>query len=140
MATITLTDAQVTMLRGILGVVDGDAPALTEAVPTTVPDRARDPKTGRYVKAGSKAAVKATKKAGKKARAAKKAKQDDFVAWLQETAEQRHARQSSNREMAAWMRSKGLVPNGQAWAAAKHGERSVAKLRKLNDADGLLKK
>jgi hypothetical protein len=45
------------------------------------------------------------------------------------------ARKSANREAAAWMREKGLVPSGQAWVAVKNGERNVVKLRKLNAAD-----
>lgn len=55
----------------------------------------------------------------------------EFVTWIRATAEQRKARKASNAEMAAWMRSKGLVPNGAAWEACKKGERSVARLRKL---------
>lgn len=56
---------------------------------------------------------------------------NEFVTWLRDTAEQRAARKSSNKDAAAWMRSKGLVPNGPAWDAVKKGERSVAKLRKM---------
>ncbi len=54
-----------------------------------------------------------------------------FVLWLKTSAPQRAARKASNAEMAAWMRSKGLTPNGAAWEAVKHGERSVVALRKL---------
>lgn len=56
---------------------------------------------------------------------------NEFVTWLRDTAEQRAARKSSNREMAAWLRSKGLEPNGAVWEAAKKGERSLKALRKL---------
>jgi len=63
------------------------------------------------------------------------AKDSGFVTWLRDSAEARHARKESNAELAAWMRSKGLHPGGQAWTAAKAGERGVAKLRKLNKAD-----
>lgn len=58
-----------------------------------------------------------------------------FVTWVRDTAEARKARKSSNADMAAWMRSKGLVPNGSAWELAKKGERSVVTLRKANAAD-----
>lgn len=64
------------------------------------------------------------------AKAAKPA-ETEFVGWLRETAEARKARKTSNAEMAAWMRSKGLVPNGAAWEAAKKGERSIKVLKKL---------
>ena len=56
---------------------------------------------------------------------------NEFVGWLRETAEQRHARKTSNREMAAWLREKGLPTNGPVWEAAKKGERSMRVLRKL---------
>lgn len=59
---------------------------------------------------------------------------NEFVTWLRDTAEQRAARKSSNREMAAWMRSKGLEPNGAAWEACKKGERNVRTLKKLASA------
>ena len=36
-----------------------------------------------------------------------------------------------NRQTAAWLREKNLPTNGPVWEAAKAGERSVAKLRKL---------
>lgn len=51
--------------------------------------------------------------------------------------EARIARQSVNREAASWMREHGLVPSGAAWAAVKHGERSIKKLQAMNKADGL---
>lgn len=56
---------------------------------------------------------------------------NEFVTWMRDTAEARAARKSSNKDAATWMRSKGLVPNGPAWDAVKAGERSVAKLRKM---------
>lgn len=70
-----------------------------------------------------------TRKAAKKAQP--KADPEPFVAWLRETAEARASRKASNAEMATWLRSKGLVPNGAVWEAAKKGERSVAALKKL---------
>ena len=51
--------------------------------------------------------------------------------------EERETRTKANRAASAWMREKGLVPQGQAWAAVRNGERSVTKLRSLNEADGL---
>lgn len=56
---------------------------------------------------------------------------NEFVTWMRDTAEQRAARKSSNREMAAWLREKGLPTNGAVWDACKAGERSVRALRKL---------
>ncbi len=56
---------------------------------------------------------------------------NEFVGWLRETAEARHARKTSNREMAAWLREKGLPTNGPVWEAAKKGERNLRALRKL---------
>lgn len=56
---------------------------------------------------------------------------NEFVGWLRETAEARAARKGSNREMAAWLREKGLPTNGPVWEAAKKGERNVRALRKL---------
>jgi hypothetical protein len=41
------------------------------------------------------------------------------------------ARKTSNRELAAWLRANKLPANGDVWAAAKNGETSVSKLRKL---------
>jgi hypothetical protein len=52
------------------------------------------------------------------------------------TPEERAKVKLANREAAAWMREKGLVPSGQAWIAVKNGERGIATLRKLNEADG----
>lgn len=129
--TIEIPAAQAEMLRAILGITEGSAPAVV-----TTGDRARDAK-GRYLPAGTPA--KAPKgKAGKTARKARKAakKTNSFYEEvIVGQREQRAARKSSNSEMAKWMRSKGLVPNGLAWDAAKHGERSVAKLRVLNAQD-----
>lgn len=51
--------------------------------------------------------------------------------------DERAAHQKGNREAASWMREKGLVPSGQAWAAVKKGERNIKALRALNEADGL---
>jgi hypothetical protein len=128
--TISIPAAQAEMLRAILGITEGSAPAVTTG------DRARDAK-GRYLPAGT--AVKAPKgKAGKTARKAKKAakKTNSFYEEvIVGQREQRAARKASNSEMAKWMRSKGLVPNGLAWEAAKHGERNPAKLRVLNAQD-----
>ena len=78
---------------------------------------------------GSAPAKVSTRKAAKKAQP--KADPEPFVAWLRETAEARASRKASNAEMAAWLRSKGLVPNGAVWEAAKKGERSIAALKKL---------
>lgn len=47
--------------------------------------------------------------------------------WIIARAQRKQAR----REAAAWMRSKGLTPNGPAWEAVMAGERNVARLRKL---------
>lgn len=63
-----------------------------------------------------------------------------FVEWIRETAPARAARKSSNAEMAAWMRSKGVVPNGLAWEAAKKGERNVRTLKALNAKDAKARK
>ena len=51
--------------------------------------------------------------------------------------EEREARHNVNIAASAWMREKGLVPSGQAWAAVKAGERNVTKLLALNKADSL---
>jgi len=69
-------------------------------------------------------------KARKAAKAQPKA-ESEFVTWLRETAPQRAARKASNRDMADWLRSKGLPTNGPVWEAAKKGERKVTVLRKL---------
>lgn len=58
-----------------------------------------------------------------------------FVAWVRETAPARHARKESNREMAAWLRSKDLPTNGPVWEAAKAGNRSVRSLRAIAKAN-----
>ena len=60
-----------------------------------------------------------------------KAEDKPFVEWIRETAPARKARKESNAQMAAWMRSKGLVPNGAAWEACKKGERNVRTLKAL---------
>jgi hypothetical protein len=65
------------------------------------------------------------------AKKAAPAKDDGFMTWLYDTAEARANRKASNREMAAWLRSKHLPTNGPVWEAAKHGERKVTVLRKL---------
>ena len=136
--TLSVPDEQLEMLTAIFGPAILTAAKATKT--TTTVDRPRG-LDGRFLpakaakkagKAGSKATVKAGKKAAKKAKADKSEK---FVAWLKDTAEARHARQSSNAEMAKWMRSKGLVPNGTAWELCKKGERSVTVLRKANKAD-----
>lgn len=56
---------------------------------------------------------------------------NEFVTWLRDTAPARQARKESNREMAAWLRSKDLPTNGPVWEAAKKGNRSVRSLRAL---------
>lgn len=60
------------------------------------------------------------------AKAAPKAK-PETPEWIIARAQRKEAR----HEAAAWMRSKGLVPNGPAWYAVMAGERNVAKLRKI---------
>ena len=87
--------------------------------------RVRDPKTGRYVKAGSKAAVKAGRKVTKAEKAALKARKAERAEASAAYVAARKARQSSNSEMAAWMRENGLQPRGSAWELAKHGERDT---------------
>lgn len=72
-------------------------------------------------------------KASKKASAGKKASKAEREA----QKEAYLLRKAGNRAAAAWLRENGIVPSGQAWAAAKNGERSVAHLRSLNALDGL---
>lgn len=81
-----------------------------------------------------KAPAKAPRKAAAK-KAQPKADDKPFVEWIRDTAEARAARKASNGEMATWMRSKGLVPNGAAWEAAKKGERNVRTLKALQAKD-----
>ena len=124
--TLSVPDEQLEMLTAIFGPAILTAAKGTKTTVKTTVDRPRGA-DGRFLPA-----KKAGKKAAKKAKADKSEK---FVAWLKDTAEARKARQSSNAEMAKWMRSKGLVPNGTAWELCKKGERSVPVLRKANKAD-----
>ncbi len=79
-------------------------------------------------------------KAGKKAKAPKAQKADKPLTQREQDAangvspEQRKA---VNTAMAEHLRSMGVVPTGQAWAAAKAGERDAAALKALNAADGI---
>lgn len=88
---------------------------------------------------GVTATVKANKqtKRTKKERKASKAKQEKFLTWLHDTAEQRDNRKSHNAEASAWCRENGIHPSGSAWEALKKGERDVATLKALNVEDGL---
>lgn len=85
-------------------------------------------------------APKATPKAAPKAKAAAPKAEATTVETpkARTTSEQREQRKVFNRQAAAWMREKGLVPSGQAWTAVTaDAVRNVATLRKLNAADGL---
>ena len=55
----------------------------------------------------------------------------EFVTWLHETAEARHARKASNRKAAAWMRGKNIPITPATWDAVKHGSRNVRSLKVL---------
>lgn len=46
------------------------------------------------------------------------------------------SRREANRALAAWLRDQGVNPVGQAWDAARKGERDLAELSRLNLADG----
>lgn len=70
------------------------------------------------------------RKAAKRKAAKRKAEREAFLA-------ARRAAKASNAERAAWLRSIGVVPTGQAWTAAKAGETDPATLRALNAADGI---
>lgn len=85
------------------------------------------------------APVKVTGKAkgSRTAKTDKAAKSKFYTDVIVGKREEREAHRNVNRQASAWMREKGLVPSGQAWAAVKSGERSVTKLRALNEADGL---
>lgn len=76
-------------------------------------------------------------KAPAKTKAKAKPKSEFYEKVIVGGREQRDLRQKVNHEAAAWMREKGLVPSGQAWAAVKKGERNIKALRALNEADGL---
>lgn len=87
-------------------------------------------------KAPAKAVAGTTKKAvSTKAAKAKAAKTEGFLTWMRETAEQRAARKATNAELATLLRSKGVVPNGTAWALAQAGERNVTALKAANAKD-----
>ena len=45
-------------------------------------------------------------------------------------------RKQANRDLAAWCRSVGVSPTGQAWAALQAGDRDPVRLAGLNLADG----
>ena len=76
-------------------------------------------------------------KAPARPKAEAKAKSEFYEKVIVEGREARQNRQKVNHEAATWMREKGLVPSGQAWAAVKKGERNVKALRSMNEADGL---
>jgi hypothetical protein len=84
-------------------------------------------------------AAKAGKRKGKKARKAQPvvAAVEAVTGEVPEFIRVRAAHREANRAQAAWMRSHGLVPSGQAWEAVSKGERGVKALKALNREDGL---
>ena len=90
---------------------------------------AREPAKRAPKKAAPKKAV--TRKAAPKAKAAPKEPSAFYTEEIVGKRDEREARKSTNRDLAAWMRSEGLEPVGSAWAAAKAGERDVDALRAL---------
>jgi hypothetical protein len=112
--------------QALIALVEQDAPAKVETPKVVTPAQAPKPKK-----------AKKAKRQAKVAEAAKSMTREEFVAWLRETAEARHARKAGNAKAAEWMRENGLVPKGRAWEAVKTGERDVRALKALNAADGL---
>ena len=121
-ATVTLRDLAGTG-RGLGSLTIEDLRALLAA---SEPAK-RAPK-----KAAPKKAV--TRKPAPKAAKAKAAPKEPSAFYTEVIVgkrDEREARKSTNRDLAAWMRSEGLEPVGSAWAAAKAGERDVDTLRAL---------
>lgn len=79
----------------------------------------------------------ARKAAPAKTAPAKKETSEFYTQVIVGKREAREARKAFNPKAAAWMREKGLVPSGSAWAAVKAGERNVRTLKALNRKDGL---
>lgn len=79
-------------------------------------------------------AAKATAPKAEPAKAPKAAKAAKTPKGEKLSPEQRKA---VNATLAEKLRSKGVAPTGQAWAAAKAGERSGKVLRELNRVDGV---
>lgn len=70
----------------------------------------------------------------------KEQKSEEFVAWLRDSAPARKARKEDNALLAADLRSRGLVPNGLVWAAAKKGETNLRTLKALAKKDAAARK
>lgn len=133
MASITLKDLAGTG-RGLGSLTVDELEALVEKAKVSgVTKSARRQTQGAKGKAAKTERVKATK--GKTPKA--QPKNEFYENVIVGQREEREKRQRVNREAAAWMREHGLVPQGQAWAAVKNGERGVKKLQALNVADGL---
>lgn len=102
--------------------------------------RLRDPKTGTWGEV-----VVGTKKGDKviaRVRAAQAARMTPEAVAEREAAKTARVtvktdRALGNAKAAAWMRSEGLQPSGQAWTLVSKGERDVAVLRAANAEDGL---
>ena len=132
------TSEQIEALTSTVDVLAQSVAALTAhlSAPVTPEEPAKAKKPAARKAATPKKAAPAPKAAPKPAPAEKEptAFYTDVIVGKREA---RAARKSFNPPAAAWMREKGLVPSGAAWAAVKAGERNVRTLKALNVADGL---